>query len=124
MFSGGFALNFATKSNNDMGKIKLSKNARRVLKAAACGVVSCPACMTVYDFNNGARELAIKGLLHYHEEECGNVEAMKLSEAGIIYISTHKRLMNPVNCSMIAAIAACVAAVAAVAALFVACTRL
>ena len=70
----------------DMGRIKLSKRAKRVLRLLAEGVTECPADMDRKDFSLGALALKYEGLAVCHEEEGGDVVAAKLSTNGWLYL--------------------------------------
>lgn len=69
-----------------MGRIKLSKRAKRVLRLLAEDVTECPADMDREEFSLGALELKHKGLVICHEEEGGDVVAAKLSTNGRLYL--------------------------------------
>ena len=69
-----------------MGRIKLSKRAKRVLRLLAEDVTECPADMDREEFSLGALELKHKGLVICHEEEGGDVVVAKLSGDGRLYL--------------------------------------
>lgn len=76
----------------DMGRIRLSKRAKRVLRLLAEGVTECPADMDRKDFSLGALALKYEGLAVCHEEEGGDVVAAKLSTNGWIYLHGNRSL--------------------------------
>lgn len=78
-------------------EIKLSKQAKTVLKSLRGGVVSCPESMIQSDFNSGARELQSHGLAVCHEEENRNVEAVRLTDKGKLYLEDNPHLYNPID---------------------------
>lgn len=105
-----------------MERVKLSKQAKTVLKSLRGGVVACPESMIQSDFNSGARELQHHGFTVCHEEENGNVEVARLTDKGKLYLEDNPALHNPVDWKWVVTTAiAIVAAVAAIAALFVSC---
>ena len=69
-----------------MGRIKLSKRAKRVLRLLAEGVTECPADMDRKNFSLGALALEYEGLAVCHEEEGGDVVTAKLSTNGWLYL--------------------------------------
>lgn len=98
-------------------RIKLSKRAKMVFRLIESGHRSCPPHILQAHFNAGARELQKRGLAFCHEE-AGDVEAIRLSDDGKLYLSEHPALRNPINWTIVGAIAACITAAAAIAALF------
>ena len=69
-----------------MGRIRLSKRAKRVLRLLAEGVKECPADMDRKAFSLGALELEYKGLAICHYEEGGDAVAVSLSDDGYLYL--------------------------------------
>ena len=69
-----------------MGRIKLSKRAKRVLRLLAEDVTECPADMDRKDFSLGALALEYEGLAVCHEEEGGDVVTARLSTNGWLYL--------------------------------------
>ena len=105
-----------------MERVKLSKQAKTALKSLRGGVVACPESMIQSDFNSGARELQSHGLAVCHEEENRNVEAVRLTDKGKLYLEDNPHLYNPIDWKWVVTTAiVVVAAVAAIAALFVSC---
>lgn len=82
----------------------------------------CPETMLQSAFNAGARELQSMGLAICHEEESGNVEMVRLTDYGKLYLESNPRLRNPVDWKwIITTTIAAIAALASSIALFVAC---
>lgn len=74
------------------------------------------------DFNFGARELQSHGFAVCHEEENCNVEVVRLTDKGKLYLEYNPAIHNPVDWKWVVTTAiAIIAAIAAVAALFVFC---
>lgn len=69
-----------------MGRIKLSKRAKRVLRLLAEGVTECPTDMDREEFSLGALALKYEGLAVCHEEEGGDVVTARLSTNGWLYL--------------------------------------
>lgn len=108
-----------------MERKRLSHEARSVMFALRThNIGTCPETMLQSAFNAGARELQSMGLAICHEEEGGNVEIVRLTDAGKLYISQNPDLRNPVDWKwVITTTIAAIAAIASSIALFVACTR-
>lgn len=105
-----------------MERVQLSKQAKTVLKSLRGGVVSCPESMIQSDFNSGAKELQSHGFAVCHAEENRNVEVVRLTDKGKLYLEDNPAIHNPVDWKWVVTTAiAVVAAIAAVAALFVSC---
>ena len=97
-----------------MERVQLSKRAKAVLKSLRGGVVACPESMIQSDFNSGARELQSHGLAVCHEEENRNVEAVRLTDKGKLYLEDNPHLYNPIDWKWVVTTA--IAVVAALAA--------
>lgn len=78
-------------------KIKLSKNAKFVLRLLNNRQYTCPKSTPFATFNDGAHELESHHLAICFEEEGGNVEIARLTDAGKLYISHNPDLRNPVD---------------------------
>lgn len=78
-------------------RIRLSKGAKFVLRLLNNGQYTCPKATPFAVFNDGAHELESNHLAVCHDEECGNVEIARLTDAGKLYISQNPDLRNPVD---------------------------
>ena len=77
-----------------MERVQLSKRAKAVLKSLRGGVVACPESMIQSDFNSGARELQHHGFSVCHEEENGNVEIVRLTDKGKLYLEDNPLILR------------------------------
>lgn len=107
-----------------MERVKLSKNAKIVLRLLEQGHNLCPKGMNYADFNRGALELRRNDFALCHQEENGNVEAAQLTELGTLYIAENPSLSNPVNWTAISMIIGGITAICSIFALFIACNKL
>lgn len=78
-------------------RIRLSKDAKFVLRLLNNGQCTCPKAIPFAVFNDGAHELESNHLAICHEEEDGNVEIARLTDVGKLYISQNPDLRNPVD---------------------------
>lgn len=106
-----------------MERKRLSHEARGVMFALHThNIGTCPETMLQSAFNAGARELQSMGLAVCHEEEGGNVEIVRLTDYGKLYLESNPYLRNPVDWKWI--ISTVITAIASVIMLFVACKLL
>lgn len=103
-------------------RIRLSKDAKFVLRLLNNGQYTCPKATPFAVFNDGAHELESNHLAICFEEEGGNVEIARLTDAGKLYLSQNPDLRNPVDWKwIITTTITAIAAIASTIALFVAC---
>lgn len=100
-------------------RIKLSDDAKFVLRLLNNGQYTCPKATPFATFNDGAHELASNHLAFCHEEEGGNVEIARLTDAGKLYISQNPDLRNPVDWKWV--ISTTITAIGTILMVFVAC---
>lgn len=77
-----------------MERITLTDDAKTVLRLIAVGATGCPKTMNFSGFNRGAIELQRNGLAICHQEENGNVEAVRITDYGRDYLASNPRLNN------------------------------
>lgn len=119
-----FEIEYLCKQNiATMERKRLSHEAKGVMFALRThNIGTCPETMLQSAFNAGARELQSMGLAVCHEEEGGNVEIVRLTDYGKLYLESNPRLRNPIDWKwVITTTITAIAAIASSIALFVAC---
>ena len=106
-----------------MKRKRLSHEARNIMIALRThNTGTCPETMIQSSFNTGARELKSMGLAICHEEEGGNVEIVRLTDYGKLYIESNPHLRNPIDWKwIITTTITAMAAIASFIAILVAC---
>lgn len=105
--------------NPDMGRIRLTKNEKKVLRLIADGLTTCP---NYAEIENAYAVCVLEyfGLVCAAYDEGGDIVDVRMTAKGFAYMYSNPRLLNPVNWQRVTAIAVCVT-IAAVVALFVSC---
>lgn len=107
-----------------MERIRLSIEEKKILRELKRGSSSVPDGMDNYTFFDAVVSLRDKRLVKAITEYDTDVHGLKLTAKGHAYIQNNKRLTNPINWSVVAAIGAIIAAIAAVLGLFIACVKI
>lgn len=105
-----------------MERIKLSKAEKKVMLLVAAKLTRRQTAVKSDEYILSIHSLHDKGLVRGAFVEGGDVEAVRLTDKGRLYLYENPNLSNPTDWSKISAIAGIIAAVAAIAALFVACS--
>lgn len=80
-----------------MGRVRLSKDERRVLRMVAAGQCACPAAFPRHAFNAAVRSLERAGLVRAAYAEGGEVVEVKLTSEARQYLAENPGLRNPVD---------------------------
>lgn len=107
-----------------MDKIKLSKNAKKVLLALHNGLEHCPYNMDSSVFADGADELEVYHLIQTMRQEGGGIVDARLTHKGRSYMAANPTLSNPTDWKwIIATLLSSIAVLVSIIALFIACTE-
>lgn len=79
-----------------MERIKLSKDEKKVLWLASTGE-DCPDTFPIHIFNGCIRSLERKGLVEAAYVEGGDVEAVRLTPEGRLFLAENPELKNSID---------------------------